>query len=242
LDVKDGKSIAPQTFIFGAKAAPSYYHAKRVISLINCLSAHILHDEQARKYLTVYFVENYNVTVAEKLIPASEVSQQISTAGKEASGTSNMKFMLNGALTVGTLDGANVEMRESVGDDNIFIFGLHADEVNTLYQKGYYASSYYSRSEHIRRTVEFLKTDFGGDNFSDLAAYLTTAAGIADPYLCLADFEDYLRAHNAMDALYAAPHKWADCSLRNIAEAGRFSADRSIDEYAARIWGLTRVK
>ncbi|MCL2752222.1 MAG: glycogen/starch/alpha-glucan family phosphorylase, partial [Firmicutes bacterium] len=238
-DVCDGAEIYPQTFIFGAKAAPSYYHAKRVISLINALGAEIRRDTRAKKYLTVHFAENYNVSVAELLLPASEVSQQISLAGKEASGTSNMKFMLNGAVTLGTLDGANVEICEAVGRNNCFIFGMSARDAAELWRKGYYATYYYARDMRLKRAVEFLKTGLGGE-FSDIAAYLTTAS-MPDPYMCMADFPDYMRAHAALDEAYRDRARFSGMSLVNIAEAGRFAADRSIREYAENIWGLKPV-
>ncbi|MDR3317903.1 MAG: glycogen/starch/alpha-glucan phosphorylase [Clostridiales bacterium] len=244
LDLKDDRNadITPQTFIFGAKAAPSYYHAKRIINLINCLAEEIRKDGAVNKKLSVYFVENYKVSIAEKLIPAAEVSEQISTAGKEASGTSNMKFMLNGAVTLGTMDGANVEIYESVGKNNIFIFGLDAAQVEKVYADGYYASYYYSRNEKIKHAVDFLKTEFRAGEFADIANYLTTASGLADPYLCLADFEDYLRAHNEMDAAYRNKTRWNNMAIANISEAGRFAADRSIGEYAKNIWKLEKIR
>jgi len=230
-------NLAPQTFIFGAKAAPSYYHAKRIIRLINSLSEELKKNKSINSVLNVYFAENYNISVAERLIPAAEVSEQISTAGKEASGTSNMKFMLSGALTLGTMDGANVEIYESVGADNIFIFGHTAAEVEKIYAGGYFASYFYTHNEKAKRVVDFLKSGFRGGEFADIANYLT-AAGLADPYLCLADLEDYLRAHAALDAAYADKARWNNMALVNISKSGRFAADRSIREYAERIWRL----
>ncbi len=243
LDLKDAPDldITPQTFIFGAKAAPGYFHAKRIISLINALSAQIQQSKRIKEKLDVLFVENYNVTAAERLIPASEVSQQISLAGKEASGTSNMKFMLSGALTLGTLDGANVEIFESVGKDNMFLFGLTAAEVADLWKKGYYATAYYSGDEKIRRIIETLKTGFSGESFADIAGYLVSNNIMSDPYMALADFGSYMCAHGEMDKKYKDAAAWNKSSLINIAGSGRFAADRSIKEYADNIWGLKPI-
>lgn len=240
IDVSDGNQIQPQTFIFGAKAAPSYYHAKRIISLINAVAKTIADDPIARQYITVYFVENYNVTVAESLLPASEVSQQISLAGKEASGTSNMKFMLNGAITMGTLDGANVEIGESVGPDNIFIFGMTSAEVEELWKSGYYATYFYSKNEKLMRAVDFIKHGMGGA-FADIAAYLTTSSH-PDPYMCMVDYADYMRAHKDLCERFEDKKHWNRMALLNIAEAGRFSSDRCIREYSDNIWGIKQLK
>jgi len=245
LDVKDNpnKEFTPQTFIFGAKAAGGYYHAKRIISLINCISAQIQREPQVKEKLDVMFLENYNVTKAEHLIPASEVSEQISLAGKEASGTSNMKFMMNGALTLGTMDGANVEIYEHVGNDNIFIFGLRTEEVEQEWKKGYNASLLYSSDPTLRRIVDELRRGFNGQSFADIADYLALGSNyVADPYMCLRDYGDYMRAYNELDKAYLDKEKWYGMSLVNIAESGIFAADRSIDEYAKNIWGMTRVK
>lgn len=235
-------SVTPETFIFGAKAAGGYYHAKRIISLINCLSAEIQRNPKVKSKVDVLFVENYNVTKAERLIPASEVSEQISLAGKEASGTSNMKFMLNGAITLGTVDGANVEIAQRVGEDNIFTFGLKADEVEKVWQAGYNASHLYSSDAQIRRVVDALRTGFDGQSFSDIADYLTLGTNyVADPYMVLGDFKDYLRAASDLDKAYADRKKWNRMALVNIARSGVFSADRSIKEYCDNIWHLKPV-
>ena len=240
LELKDNPNMAftPQTFIFGAKAAGGYAHAKRVITLINCLAKETAGDISIRDKLRVLFVENYNVTLAERLIPASEVSEQISLAGKEASGTSNMKLMLNGALTLGTVDGANVEILEKVGKENMFAFGLSADRAERMWNSGE-ASNLYSSSEEIRRVVAGLKKGFAGESFIDIATYLTIGE-YADPYMCLADYEDYKRAAALMDAKYALPDQWNRSSLINIARSGDFAADRCITEYATKIWHLKR--
>ncbi len=229
----------PHTFLFGAKAAPGYAVAKRIIRLINSLSDQIAHDPVCKDKLQVVFLENYRVSLAEKLMPASEVSQQISTAGKEASGTGNMKFMMNGALTVGTLDGANVEMHEVLGDENMFLFGLHADEVTALKREGYVPQRLYSRDETLRRVLDSLRAGFrDGNVYDDLYQRLLFGAGgsAADEYLLLADFASYCEAEKRMAATYDDPAKWNAMSLRNIARSGIFAADRSIAEYADNIW------
>ena len=245
LDLLDdpNKDVTPQTFIFGAKAAGSYMHAKRIIQLINCLSREIQSHPAIKQKLDVMFVENYNVTQAEHLIPASEVSEQISLAGKEASGTSNMKFMINGAVTLGTWDGANVEIGERVGDDNIFIFGLRTEEVERAWRAGYNSSTIYTHNDQIKRVVDRLRVGFDGESFSDIADYLIAGYyNIADPYMCLLDFEDYERAAKQMDAAYKDKARWNKMALVNVAQAGIFSSDRSIHDYAKNIWNLKKVK
>ena len=243
LKVNPDMEMQPKTYIFGAKAAPGYYMAKQIIKLISFLAADIKKHPEINKKLNVVYVEDYNVTLAEKLIPASEISEQISLAGKEASGTGNMKFMINGALTVGTLDGANVEMAQAVGKDNIFIFGLHADEVKDMWQNGYNASNFYNTDPKLRRIIESLILGFNGQSFSDMANYLLTGVPIADPYMCMADYESYQATQNEVSKLYVENKRaWNQKSLYNIASAGIFSADRAIKEYAERIWGLKPVK
>ena len=237
------KNIQPQTFIFGAKAAAGYLRAKQFIKLICYLAEDIKKHPQIHEKLNVVYMEDYNVTMAEKMIPATEVSEQISLAGKEASGTSNMKFMMNGAITIGTLDGANVEMCESVGDENIFIFGLRADEVEEVWSKGYNASLHYNQNDRLRKIIEMLIKGFNGESFSDIANYLLTGTPVADPYMCMADFESYYSTQKRVKTLYAEdPKRWAQVSLNNIASSGIFSADRSIQEYAENIWGLKSLK
>ncbi len=230
--------MRPRTFIFGAKAAPGYYLAKDIIRLICYVAAQIDKDPAVNKKLRVVFLENYNVTLAEHLMPASEVSEQISLAGKEASGTGNMKFMINGALTIGTLDGANVEIAERVGNDNIFIFGHTAEEVDELWKKGYASSYYYNRSDILKRTVDSLQNGFNGRSFSDIANYLLYSNRVSDPFMCLADFDFYADAHRKMREAYEDRERWNRMALVNIAKAGYFSSDRSIKEYADNIWHI----
>ena len=230
----------PRTFLFGAKAAPGYYVAKRIIRLINSVADTIAKDPACKDRLQVVFLENYRVSLAEKLMPASELSEQISTAGKEASGTGNMKFMMNGALTIGTLDGANVEMHEQVGDDNIFIFGLTAQEVSDLKAKGYYAYDYYMNNPDLKWIMKFLNDGFAdGQTYGDLTRRLISGDGCpADEYLLLADFESYKAAHQRVGEVYRDPKKWNRMSLINIARSGVFAADRSIIDYAGTIWDV----
>ena len=235
--------IQPQTFIFGAKAAAGYLRAKQIIKLICYLAEDIKKNPKIHEKLNVVYMEDYNVTMSEVMMPAAEVSEQISLAGKEASGTGNMKFMINGALTIGTMDGANVEMHNAVGSDNIFIFGLRANEVDEMWTKGYNARLYYNQDERLRRVIESLIKGFNGESFSDMANYLLTGAPVADPYMCMADFESYYKTQQRVKQLYAQDKmQWAKMSLNNIAAAGYFSADRSIKEYAENIWNLKSLK
>ncbi len=235
--------VVPRTYIFGAKAAAGYDMAKQIMKLICFLAEDIRKHPKIHEKLNVVYMENYNVTMSEKLMPASEVSEQISLAGKEASGTGNMKFMINGALTVGTLDGANVEIAERVGDENIFIFGLRSDEVAEIWSKGYNSSAYYNHDGFLRRIIESLIVGFNGYSFAEIANYLLRNAPVADPYMCLADFESYAATQSKVSALYRGdPMEWNRKSLFNIAAAGYFSADRSVREYARSIWNLKQVK
>ncbi|MBR5470667.1 MAG: glycogen/starch/alpha-glucan phosphorylase [Oscillibacter sp.] len=229
----------PHTFLFGAKAAPGYAVAKRIIRLINSLADDIAHNPICKDKLQVVFLENYRVSLAEKLMPASEVSQQISTAGKEASGTGNMKFMMNGALTVGTLDGANVEMHEVLGDENMFLFGLHADEVQQLKREGYVPQRLYNRDPELRRCLDALRTGFrDGVTYEDLYQRLLFGMGgsAADEYLLLADFQSYCQAEERMVKTYADSEQWNRMSLCNIARSDIFAADRAVADYANNIW------
>lgn len=234
--------VTPQTFIFAGKAAPGYFAAKEVIELINCLAAEIEKNSFIREKLNVIFVEDYNVTLAEMLIPAAEVSEQISLAGKEASGTGNMKFMINGALTFGTLDGANIEIREAVGDENMFIFGMTASEVEALWQRGYNAGEYYVNSPAIMKVIDRLNRGFAGKSFDNITRYLLHNYPVSDPYMCLADFQSYIDVYRKLDAVYQDRRRWNQMALVNIAKAGIFSADRSVAEYAQNIWRLQRVE
>ena len=235
--------IPPQTFLFGAKAAPGYAVAKRIIHLINSLADQVNSDPLCKDRLQVVFLENYRVSLAEVLMPASEVSQQISTAGKEASGTGNMKFMMNGALTVGTLAGANVEMHDLLGDENMFLFGLHADEVEHL-RHTYDPNLLYQRDPVLRRVLDQLKVGFrDGVSYEDLFQRLVTGAdGQADQYMVLADFTAYCQAESRMRHTYTDRETWNRMSLTNIARSGVFAADRAIGQYADTIWHVPYKK
>ena len=225
----------PHTFLFGAKAAPGYAVAKRIIHLINSLADDISHDPRCRGKLQVVFLENYRVSLAEHLMPASEVSQQISTAGKEASGTGNMKFMMNGALTVGTLDGANVEMHDVLGDENMFLFGLHADQAATLKREGYVPQRYISHDPQMERCLNALRKGFrDGVSYEDLYQRLISQ----DEYLLLADYRAYCDAERRMAETYENRETWNRMSLHNIARSGIFAADRAVAEYADNIWDV----
>ena len=233
----DGDFV-PKTYIFGAKAAPGYYVAQRIISMILALSEMIDNDPDVRGRLKVLYVEDYNVTNAERLMPAADVSEQISLAGKEASGTGNMKLMMNGALTIGTLDGANVEIHESVGDDNMFLFGMRADEVVELRNSGYNPLNYYNNNPEIRKVLDFIsRGGIQGKDFSDISGTIIHH----DPFMVLADFADYQRAQKKIRETFLDKKKWNQMSLMNIALSGRFAADRAINEYAKDIWNTQKM-
>ena len=235
----NGLRPVPRTFIFAAKASSGYQMAKNIIKFIHSISQMIECDELVREYIKVVFLPDYKVTLAEKIIPAADISEQISQAGKEASGTGNMKLMLNGALTLGTLDGANVEIHEAVGDENIFIFGLETPEVDALNAQGYKPWEYYNNSNKIKETLDFIRTmTVGGMNFNFIVDYLLTQ----DSYMCLADFESYVAAQEKVAETYQDKEKWGQMSLVNTANAGIFSADRSVEEYAKDIWDIKKVK
>ena len=234
-----GLRPTPRTFIFAAKASSGYDMAKNIIKFIHSISQLIESDELVREYIKVVFIPDYKVSLAEIILPAADVSEQISQAGKEASGTGNMKLMLNGAITLGTLDGANVEILEAVGEENIVIFGLETEEVNQLVAEGYKPWEWYNRSERVKQTLDFIRTmTVGGMNFNFLVDYLLNH----DPFMCLADFESYIHAQQQIEAAYNNEKQWEKMSLVNTAKAGIFSADRSVREYADRIWHITQVR
>ena len=234
--------IEPRTFIFGAKAASSYYIAKLIIRLIYMIGQMVNNDKSIKDKIKVVFLENYRVSLAEIIMPASEISEQISTAGKEASGTGNMKFMINGAVTIGTMDGANVEIHERVGDENIFIFGLLAEEVEKL-RANYNPTEYYSRDARIKQIIDMLRAGIAGTSFAELADNLTVGRhSAADPYMVLADFASYVEAQDNVDRTYKDKYRFQKMSLVNTAKSGFFAADRSVEEYASRIWNIKKVK
>ena len=235
LEIKDnpGGSYVPRTYIFGAKAAPGYHVAKRIISFIYALMTMINSDPDVNKYMKVVFVEDYNVTKAEQLMPAADLSEQISLAGQEASGTGNMKLMLNGAVTIGTMDGANIEICEAVGRDNIIVFGMNTEEVDTLKRNGYDPSAYYRNNADLHRVIDFINNnDIGGQRFADIGGSIIHT----DKFMVLADFADYRAARRRSEALYSDRAAWSKMSLINTAMAGRFSADRAVEDYARDIW------
>ncbi len=236
--------FTPRVYLFGAKAAPGYAVAKHIIHLINSVAATVNADPVCKDRLQVVFLENYRVSLAEQLMPASELSEQISTAGKEASGTGNMKFMMNGALTIGTLDGANVEMHEVLGDENLFLFGLKADEVNELKQVGYRPYEYYNRSADLKAIIDQISHGFtDGVSYNDLTSRLLFGAGFPpDEYLLLADFDSYREAQVRAARAYLDRESWNRMSLINIARSGLFAADRSIRDYAGNIWHVPTRK
>lgn len=233
----------PTTFVFGGKAAPGYYMAKDIIKLIWSIGKEIDNDPKVRDIIRVVYAEDYNVSMAEVLMPASDISEQISLAGKEASGTGCMKFMVNGALTIGTMDGANIEIRDAVGgDDNIFIFGLKSDEVDDLWRRGYSSLQYYNSNDRLKGAIDRLGGDFAGNNFRSMVNYFLYSHGVADPYMCLADYDSYMNVYGRMIETYRDEYSWLKKSLINIASAGFFSSDRSIREYAKNIWHIEPVK
>ncbi|WP_100398077.1 glycogen/starch/alpha-glucan phosphorylase [Bacillus sp. FJAT-44742] len=231
--------ITPRTFIFGAKAAPGYHFAKQVIKLIISVADMINSDPLIKNKIKVVFMENYSVSLAEKIIPAADVSEQISTASKEASGTGNMKLMMNGALTLGTLDGANIEIKDMVGKENSFIFGLSADEVLHYYNHGgYVARDIYNTDDRIRTVMDQLVNGFFGSDEMEFKDIYYNILSNNDEYFVLKDFDSYEEAQELVDQTYRNRSKWMQMSITNIAHSGKFSSDRTISEYAAEIWGL----
>ena len=230
--------FTPKTYIFGAKAAPGYYMAKQMIRMICKLGKLIDEDPAVRGKLRIVYLEDYCVSLSERLMPASEVSEQISLAGTEASGTGNMKFMLNGAITLGTLDGANVEIADAAGHENEIIFGMLTPEVNALKGMGYHPNAFINGDNTAMAVLDFLEKGWNGENFSEVTSNLRNS----DPYMVMADFKDYRRAQHDLQELYRDKQKWNHMSLKNISNTGIFSADRSIMDYARDIWGATPVK
>ncbi|MCR1835740.1 glycogen/starch/alpha-glucan phosphorylase [Oceanobacillus caeni] len=242
LKANPNQDVTPRTFIFGAKAAPSYHLAKEIIKLINTVASIVNYDKDINGKLKVIFLENYNVSLAEKIIPAADISEQISTASKEASGTGNMKMMMNGAVTLGTMDGANIEIYDLVGENNIFIFGLNADEVLDYYQNGgYNARDIYNTDDRVRLILDQLNQgEFGIHNieFKDIFYNILYHN---DPYFVLKDFEPYLEAHELAERAYRNRTTWMNMSVTNIAYSGKFSSDQTIREYATDIWKIKQM-
>ena len=235
-------NIPKQTFIFGCKAAPGYVMAKKIIKLIWFLAKELESNPLTRDRLKIVFMEEYNVSLAEVLIPSADISEQISLAGKEASGTGCMKLMMNGAITLGTLDGANVEIVEAVGRENAYIFGLNTHEVEELWRNGYSSRDYYHSSHTLKGVVDRLYRPIGGQDFSHIADYLINAGyGVSDPFMCLADFESYMYAYKNAIKDYGNKQEWAKKSLMNTATSGVFASDNSIRKYANEIWHATPI-
>lgn len=242
--IKDnpGGDFVPRTVLFAGKAAPGYYMAKLIIKLINSIAAVVNNDPQMGDRLKVLFLRNYAVSNAEKIIPAADLSEQISTAGTEASGTGNMKFALNGALTIGTLDGANIEIKEEVGDDNIFIFGLDAPGVANLRHSGYNPFYYYNNNQELNRVINQIQGGFFSKGQPDLFRPIIDALLYqGDPYMLLADYESYVNCQQRVSEAYRDRRRWARMSIMNTARMGKFSTDRTISEYANEIWGVKPV-
>ena len=238
LKANPNAEFTPKTYIFGAKAAPGYYMAKQMIRMICKLGQLIDSDPAVKGKLRIVYLEDYCVSLSERLMPASEVSEQISLAGTEASGTGNMKFMLNGAVTLGTLDGANVEIADAAGQDNEIIFGMLTPEVNALKGMGYHPQAFIADDNVAMAVLDLFERGWNGENFSEVTSNLRNS----DPYMVLADFKDYRRAQHTVQELYRQKETWNRMSLMNIANAGIFSADRSVMDYARDIWGATPVR
>jgi starch phosphorylase len=239
LELKDNHKMdfTPRTVMFGAKAAPGYYIAKMIIKLINAVAEVINTDKHIKDQLKIIFLANYRVSLAEKIIPAADLSEQISLAGTEASGTGNMKFALNGALTIGTMDGANVEIHDAVGPENIFIFGMGVDEVKQLKQNGYDPRGYIEGAPGLKRAIELIRCGFFSHESPDLFKPLLDNLN-CDPFMVAADFNSYSDKQREVSALYKDQKEWTKKAILNIANMGRFSSDRSIKEYSSKIWGL----
>jgi len=233
--------IAPRTFIFGGKAAPGYATAKLHIKLINDVAETINSDPTMRGKLRVAFIPNYGVSLAERIIPATDVSEQISMAGKEASGTGNMKFAMNGALTVGTLDGANIEIREAVGEDNFFLFGYDAEEVRRIKEAGYQPAQHIEQCAELKDAIDLIASGFFSPDDKKRFEPVVHDLWTHDQYLVCADFPAYLECHRRVDAAYHDPDRWSRMVVANLSNVGRFSSDRTIREYATDIWGIRPV-
>ena len=240
LEIKENPDgdYVPHTYIFGAKAASGYFVAKKIISMICALADLINNDPDMRGRLKVVYLEDYNVSMAETLMPAADISEQISLAGTEASGTGNMKFMINGALTLGTLDGANVEIHEAVGDDNMFLFGMTTPEAVDLKNNGYQPINYYNNNSELRKVIDFIQKGINGKQFPEIGNTIIHH----DPYMVLADFADYRKAQKYIDTVWKDRDRWNRMSLMNIAGAGRFAADRAINDYARDIWHTGTIR
>lgn len=234
-------SMPPRAFIFGGKAAPGYFIAKRIIKLINAVGEVVNNDPDVNSYLRVAFVPNFNVQNGQLIYPAADLSEQISMAGKEASGTGNMKFTLNGALTIGTLDGANVEIREEVGEDNFFLFGLTTEEAVRLQQQGYRPYDYVEQNPELAEAIQLIASGHFSNGDTEVFRPLVDNLCQSDPFLVLADFTDYVACQDKVAGVWQDPEKWTRMSILNTARAGKFSSDRAIREYCDEIWNVSQV-
>jgi starch phosphorylase len=233
--------MVPRTFIFGGKAAPAYSAAKLIIKLINSVAAVVNADPQVKERLKVVFLANYRVSLAERIFPGSDLSEQISTAGKEASGTGNMKFALNGALTIGTLDGANIEIRDEVGHENFFLFGLTAQEVQELLRRGYRPRDFYEQNAELRAVLDLIQTGFFEHEHPELFRPMVQSLLEQDTYLLLADFASYAECQQRVEQAFRDKDRWTRMAILNVARMGKFSSDRTIREYAEQIWKARSV-
>jgi len=238
----DVDAVQARTFLFGAKAAPGYGMAKRIIHLINAVGEVVSADPRVQGKLKVLYPANYNVTLAESIIPAADLSEQISLAGKEASGTGNMKLALNGALTIGTDDGANVEIRQLVGDDNFFLFGMSEPEVEALWTEGYRPADFYQRDERLRSAIDLIAGGAFSDGDRTVFEPLVSNLLYEDRFMALADFASYRDAQERVDAAYADQDAWVRSAILNVARSGYFSSDRAMRDYLDRIWHATPVR
>jgi starch phosphorylase len=237
-----GIDIVPRTFIFGGKAAPGYFMAKLIIKLINSVADIVNNDPDVNHRLKIVFIPDFNVKNSQHIYPAADLSEQISTAGKEASGTGNMKFTMNGALTIGTLDGANIEIREEVGEENFFLFGLKTEEVQQLKSEGYNPHYYYESNKNLRKVLEMIRTGFFSPDDPDLFRPIFESLVHQDDYMLLADYQSYVDCQDEAEAAYRDQKKWTSMSILNVARSGKFSSDRTINEYCRDIWKVKPVK
>jgi glycogen phosphorylase len=236
-----GLKVQPRTFIFGGKAAPGYHLAKLMIKLITAVGDVVNRDPDVRERLRVVFLPNFNVKNGQRVYPAADLSEQISTAGKEASGTGNMKFSMNGALTIGTLDGANIEIRDEVGAENFFLFGLSTPEVYAVKAQGYRPMDYYNGNQKLRDVIDLIRSGFFSRGDPELFRPLIDGLLHHDPYLLLADFQSYIDCQTLVDETYADTERWTRMSILNAARSGKFSSDRTIREYCNDIWRVQPV-
>jgi starch phosphorylase len=242
--IKDNPEIdiVPRTFLFGGKAAPGYYMAKLIIKLINSVGDIVNNDPDVKDRLKVVFLPDFNVKNSQRVYPAADVSEQISLAGKEASGTGNMKFTMNGALTVGTLDGANIEIREEVGKQNFFLFGMRSGEVQKLKSEGYNPYQFYNSNPALKRVIDMISSGFFSQGKPDLFQPLVDSLIFHDEYMLLADYQSYIDCQDEIDKAYRDQEKWTKMSILNVARSGKFSSDRTIKEYCEEIWNVKPVK